>query len=57
MVAEVLGDLAVLMGKPETARQHYEQAVRVARRWGAQHWVDAVLDRLAALDHPAQTRG
>ena len=48
-VAQVLGDLAQLLGRSDEARAQYERAARVAQRWGARHWVDRALDRLATV--------
>lgn len=40
-VALTLGDLAVRLGQPEAARDHYLKALEVARRVGVPRWVEA----------------
>ncbi|WP_345409357.1 hypothetical protein [Nonomuraea salmonea] len=40
-VALTLGDLAIRLGQPDAARQHYEKALEVAERIGVPRWVDA----------------
>ncbi|MEV0624679.1 BTAD domain-containing putative transcriptional regulator [Nonomuraea wenchangensis] len=40
-VALTLGDLAVRLGQPDAAREHYEKALEVAERVGVPRWVEA----------------
>ncbi|MGI5274060.1 BTAD domain-containing putative transcriptional regulator [Nonomuraea sp. CA-218870] len=40
-VALTLGDLAIRVGQPEAARDHYLKALEVARRVGVPRWVEA----------------
>ncbi|MFI6498783.1 BTAD domain-containing putative transcriptional regulator [Nonomuraea typhae] len=40
-VALTLGDLAVRLGQPEAARDHYRKALEVAERVGVERWVEA----------------
>ncbi|MFP3963137.1 BTAD domain-containing putative transcriptional regulator [Actinomadura fulvescens] len=52
-VAHILGDLAVFLGRPGPAVDHYRRAAEIAEHIGAQHWVSAARAALAALGHPA----
>ncbi|GIH59894.1 BTAD domain-containing putative transcriptional regulator [Microbispora siamensis] len=48
-VAHTLGELALLLGRPEEAAGHFSRAVEVARRWGAPLWerdAQAAMSRL-----------
>ncbi|WP_380169755.1 hypothetical protein [Jannaschia sp. R86511] len=47
--AQILGDLAVYRGDPEAAVRHYRQAVDVAARAGADHWVRRATQAASAL--------
>ncbi|MDF5757274.1 BTAD domain-containing putative transcriptional regulator [Spongiactinospora sp. TRM90649] len=47
-VALTLGDLAIRLGLPEAARDHYEKAVAVAERVGVPRWVEASRRALSA---------
>ncbi|MEV0996558.1 BTAD domain-containing putative transcriptional regulator [Nonomuraea sp. NPDC050202] len=40
-VALTLGDLAIRLGQPDAAREHYEKALEVAERVGVPRWVEA----------------
>ncbi|MEU8245949.1 BTAD domain-containing putative transcriptional regulator [Nonomuraea sp. NPDC048916] len=40
-VALTLGDLAIRLGQPDAARDHYEKALEVAERVGVPRWVEA----------------
>ncbi|WP_214102730.1 BTAD domain-containing putative transcriptional regulator [Acrocarpospora catenulata] len=48
-VAHTLGDLAVFLGRPETAAGHYRRAVEVARQVGSPHWEEDARKALARL--------
>jgi DNA-binding SARP family transcriptional activator len=37
-VAHALGELALLLGRPDEAADHFARAAAVADRWGAPHW-------------------
>ncbi|MEU5878528.1 BTAD domain-containing putative transcriptional regulator [Spirillospora sp. NPDC047279] len=52
-VGQILGDLAVHLGRPDQAVGHYRRAAEVAARIGAAHWVAAAHESLARLGHPA----
>ena len=52
-VAHYLGDLAAALGRPDPAREHYQQAIRVAERAGARHWVEAASAAMHSVDSPA----
>ncbi|MBE1534989.1 BTAD domain-containing putative transcriptional regulator [Actinomadura algeriensis] len=53
-VAQVLGDLAVFLGRPaEDAAAHYRRAVRAADTLGAPLWSRLARESLAALDGSA----
>jgi hypothetical protein len=48
-VEQALGDLALLLGRPALAREHFTAAVAVAEAWGSAHWASDArrsLDRL-----------
>lgn len=47
-VDTVLGDLAVLLGEPDLAAEHYAAAERLARRCGCREWVSAVQHRIGS---------
>ncbi len=49
-VARVLGRLAALLGRPDDARRHFEEARWVAEKCGSTPWLDQVAADLAALD-------
>jgi tetratricopeptide (TPR) repeat protein len=51
-VAEILGALASYRGDDEAAVGHYRQAIEVARRAGAVHWVDRMTAALDGLGDP-----
>ncbi|MEV1179116.1 ATPase, partial [Nonomuraea sp. NPDC049784] len=40
-VALTLGDLAIRLGQPDAAREHYKKALEVAERVGVPRWVEA----------------
>jgi DNA-binding SARP family transcriptional activator len=48
-VGRVLGDLAVLLDRPEEAAGHYAVAVELAERCGNEHWRRAAAEPLALL--------
>ncbi|MFE6748861.1 ATP-binding protein [Kitasatospora purpeofusca] len=48
-VAQVLGELAAFLERPEAARRHFPAAARVAAAWDSPHWADAARAGLAAL--------
>ncbi|MEV7177476.1 AAA family ATPase [Kitasatospora sp. NPDC093679] len=48
-VAQTLGELARFLGRPEEARRHFLEAVRVAAAWDSSHWADAARAALAGL--------
>ncbi|MUN40156.1 AfsR/SARP family transcriptional regulator [Actinomadura litoris] len=53
-VAHVLGDLALFLERPaHVTAAHYREAARVARRLGADHWVEKADDALRCLGSPA----
>ncbi|TDC92727.1 BTAD domain-containing putative transcriptional regulator [Actinomadura sp. 7K507] len=53
-VAQVLGDLAVFLGRPaETAAGHYRKAAEVAHRLGATRWAEEAGAATARLGSPA----
>ncbi|MFJ8109567.1 ATP-binding protein [Streptomyces sp. NPDC096132] len=47
-VAQSLGELAVLLGRGQEAREHFVRAERVAGLWNSRHWADAARDSLRA---------
>ncbi|KAB8193440.1 AAA family ATPase [Nonomuraea phyllanthi] len=49
-VALTLGDLAIRLGQPDAARDHYEKALEVAERVGVPRWVEAA--RRSVADSP-----
>ncbi|PZG16798.1 BTAD domain-containing putative transcriptional regulator [Nonomuraea aridisoli] len=53
-VALTLGDLAVRLGQPEAAREHYEKALEVAERVGVPRWVEAA--RQSVSSSPGNAR-
>ncbi|MER6452920.1 BTAD domain-containing putative transcriptional regulator [Streptomyces sp900105245] len=48
-VAQTLGDLARFLGRPDQARSHYLDALRVAAAWESPHWEAAAREALASL--------
>ncbi|QDQ10114.1 ATP-binding protein [Streptomyces spectabilis] len=48
-VAQSLGELALLMDRPQEAASHFHHARRIAHRWNSPHWAAAAADALAAL--------
>jgi hypothetical protein len=48
-VAQHLGDLAAALGRNERAREHFRQALRIAERAGAPHWVTGAESGLRVL--------
>ncbi|RSS44117.1 transcriptional regulator [Streptomyces sp. WAC07061] len=48
-VAQTLGELAAFLGRPDRARAHYLEAVRVAEAWDSPHWAEAARAGLATL--------
>ncbi|GLX19570.1 BTAD domain-containing putative transcriptional regulator [Streptomyces lavendulae] len=48
-VAQTLGELAGFLGRPEQARDHYREALRVAAAWDSDHWAEAARAALAEL--------
>lgn len=50
-VAQTLGELARFLGRPDDARHHFHEAVRVAAAWDSPHWDAAA--RAALADLPA----
>ncbi|MFE1788800.1 BTAD domain-containing putative transcriptional regulator [Streptomyces sp. NPDC059525] len=50
-VAQTLGELARFLGRPDEARRHFHEAVRVAAAWDSPHWEAAA--RAALADPPA----
>ncbi len=48
-VAEVLGDLALLLGRPDQAHEHYRQALELCRRIDAPLWAARAQASLAAV--------
>ncbi|MFH7595597.1 BTAD domain-containing putative transcriptional regulator [Streptomyces racemochromogenes] len=48
-VAQTLGELARFLGRPDEARRHFHEALRVAAAWDSPHWEAAAR---AALDDP-----
>jgi tetratricopeptide (TPR) repeat protein len=55
-VAHHLGDLAVALGRPDQAAEHYRRALAVASRAGAPHWIDAARRALVAVAEPVGGR-
>ncbi|MED7930310.1 BTAD domain-containing putative transcriptional regulator [Nonomuraea sp. LP-02] len=53
-VALTLGDLAVRLGQPDAAREHYEKALEVAERIGVPRWVEAA--RRSVSSSPGNAR-
>ncbi|GAA1715870.1 BTAD domain-containing putative transcriptional regulator [Nonomuraea sp. AD125B] len=53
-VALTLGDLAVRLGQPDAAREHYEKALEVAERVGVPRWVEAA--RRSVSSSPGNAR-
>ncbi|MFG2075644.1 Predicted ATPase [Nonomuraea maritima] len=53
-VALTLGDLAIRLGQPEAAREHYVKALEVAERVGVPRWVEAA--RQAVSSSPGNAR-
>jgi tetratricopeptide (TPR) repeat protein len=45
-MAQILGDLAMLLDRPDTAREHYTEALRVAETWEAPIWIEQARERL-----------
>ncbi|MGA4840459.1 BTAD domain-containing putative transcriptional regulator [Streptomyces sp. G45] len=52
-VAQYAGDLAVALGRPAVARDHYRQALAVAERAGARRWADAARGALRGTPYSA----
>ncbi|MBA8949716.1 ATP-binding protein [Actinomadura namibiensis] len=52
-VAQTLGDVAVYLGRPGEAAEHYATAERVAERVGAAEWARAACEARDALDTTA----
>ncbi|MEI5098506.1 BTAD domain-containing putative transcriptional regulator [Streptomyces sp. PmtG] len=48
-VAHSLGELALLLDRPQEAASHFAHAEHIARRWKAPHWGAAATQALAAL--------
>lgn len=48
-VAQYLGDLSAALGRPGEAAQHYRQALRVAEKAQAPHWIAAAREALSRL--------
>lgn len=48
-VDTVLGDLALVLGRPERAKAHFEAALTLAHRCGNGHWATQARARLATL--------
>ncbi|MFJ7076885.1 BTAD domain-containing putative transcriptional regulator [Streptomyces sp. NPDC098781] len=48
-VAQSLGELAVLLGHWQEAREHFIRAERVANQWNSRHWADAARASLTGL--------
>jgi DNA-binding SARP family transcriptional activator len=46
-VAQVLGDLAGALGRPQDAASHYQKAAKVATRVGSRPWLEAAQRHLA----------
>ncbi|MFI7688848.1 BTAD domain-containing putative transcriptional regulator [Nonomuraea sp. NPDC049655] len=53
-VALTLGDLAIRLGQPDAAREHYEKALEVAQRVGVPRWVEAA--RRSVSSSPGNAR-
>ncbi|RJL26461.1 AfsR/SARP family transcriptional regulator [Bailinhaonella thermotolerans] len=53
---QVLGDLALYRGEPETAREHHRDALAVAERAGSALWRDAALAALGEGGQPNTRR-
>ncbi|RSN07410.1 ATPase [Nonomuraea sp. WAC 01424] len=53
-VALPLGDLAIRLGQPDAAREHYEKALEVAQRVGVPRWVEAA--RRSVSSSPGNAR-
>ncbi|MFJ3671245.1 BTAD domain-containing putative transcriptional regulator [Streptomyces sp. NPDC090106] len=56
-VAQSLGELALLLGRVEEAREHFGRAERVAGRWNSRHWADDARAALAALANEGPAAG
>jgi hypothetical protein len=48
-VARALGRLALLLGRADDARRHFEQAIETAEKCGSQPWIDQATADLSAL--------
>ncbi|MFJ3876902.1 BTAD domain-containing putative transcriptional regulator [Streptomyces sp. NPDC090077] len=48
-VAQTLGDLAGFLDRPEQARDHYREALRVAAAWDSDHWAQTARTALSGL--------
>jgi hypothetical protein len=48
-VDTVLGDLAVLLGRPDDATSHYAAGLRLARQCGNDYWADSAVARLGSV--------
>ncbi|MFF4821442.1 hypothetical protein ACFY2K_43455 [Kitasatospora sp. NPDC001309] len=46
-VAQSLGELALMLDRPQEAADHFARAERVAHRWHSPHWADAARADLA----------
>jgi DNA-binding SARP family transcriptional activator len=58
-VARALGQLALLLGRPDDARRHFDEARAVARRCGSLVWleqIDADVAALPASGRPGESR-
>ena len=48
-VAQALGELSVLLGRPGQAAGYFSQADELARRWNSAHWTERARTAWAGL--------
>ena len=48
-VAQTLGELSVLLGRPDQAAGYFTQAETLARRWNSPHWTERARAARAGL--------